>query len=335
MQEVDAERRLAILRGEALPPLPEPEAEAEEAQRRDQQPTRDGQTPWAGRRKRKRAGEDDTDFEMRVAHERLLVDGKGEGHTGEVALAVAPRAKKISSLGNAPLTDQDGHIALFPMQTDSAPIRKNAEAEAEKARKQREYEDQYTMRFSNAAGYKTSLAGGPWYAAQGETKDLVAKEVPGKDVWGNEDPRRKDREAARIVGSDPLAMMKRGAAKVREVERERRVVNEEKARELKELKREERRGKSRHRRRDGDGSDRRRSRSPPSRRSRGRDEDEEHEEELRRQRHRSRRDFDDREHESRDRHRHGGHRHTKASEERLASPPRARSRREVTKTDHY
>ncbi|KAL7624594.1 hypothetical protein AAE478_006161 [Parahypoxylon ruwenzoriense] len=241
-QEIDAERRLAILRGEVpppLPPAPSPSARDEAPSRKRDRDEPDASGWGRERRKRKRAGEDDTDFELRLARDRA-----GAAQTAGSAL--------VTARSDAPLVDHAGHIDLFPEERAHAHGRsqKNEEAEKEAEKKKREYEDQYTMRFANAAG-KDGLVG-PWYAKGGDTKDIIEGnlEAPSKDVWGNEDPRRKGREAARLVSSDPLAMMKRGAAKVREVEKERRQLNEDKDRELKQLRKEEKR-RERRRRREG------------------------------------------------------------------------------------
>ncbi|KAI1417892.1 hypothetical protein F5Y13DRAFT_32975 [Hypoxylon sp. FL1857] len=238
-QEVDAERRLAILRGEvppSLPPTPSNVDDEAPSRKRDRDGEPEGPSWGRERKKRKRVGEDDTDFELRLARERA-----GAPQTTSDALV-----KRGTS--NAPLVDHTGHINLFP--EERAVPQRNEEAEKEAAKKKREYEDQYTMRFSNAAG-KEGLVG-PWYAKGGDMKEIVDGnlDAPSKDVWGNEDPRRKEREAARVVANDPLAMMKRGAAKVREVEKERRQLNEERERELKQLRKEERR-RERRRRREG------------------------------------------------------------------------------------
>lgn len=63
----------------------------------------------------------------------------------------------VKKTSNAPLVDHTGHIDLFPEERSRAPIQKNEEAEREASKKKQEYEDQYTMRFSNAAG-KDGLA---------------------------------------------------------------------------------------------------------------------------------------------------------------------------------
>ncbi|KAI1403309.1 hypothetical protein F4819DRAFT_451606 [Hypoxylon fuscum] len=236
-QEVDAERRLAILRGEVPPPLPPTSSAVDDeapSRKRDRDEDPATSTRSGERRKRKRTGEDDTDFELRLARERT-----GAAQTTSDAL--------VKSRSNAPLTDHAGHIDLFPEERTRMHSQKNEEAEKEAAKKKREYEDHYMMRFSNAAGKEGIV--GAWYAKGGDMKDGNL-EAPSKDVWGNEDPRRKEREAVRVVSNDPLAMMKRGAAKVREVEKERRQLNEERERELKRLRKEEKR-RERQRKREG------------------------------------------------------------------------------------
>ncbi|TAQ90111.1 hypothetical protein B7494_g1575 [Chlorociboria aeruginascens] len=213
MQEIDAERRLQILRGETPTPLPETENKDEGA--------RESRSYGGGRerKRRKKAGENDTDFEMRLAHEQT------ESSNADKQIVLR---KSI----DAPLVDRSGHIDLFPQEHKRKP-EKNAEAEKEAAKKKKEYEDQYTMRFSNAAGFKQGLES-PWYSKP-TTKREVEEEVPNKDVWGNEDPRRKERQAARLVSSDPLAIMRQGAAKVRQVEKERKRWRDEKEKEMRDL----------------------------------------------------------------------------------------------------
>ncbi|KXH60843.1 blastn match against entry EMBL [Colletotrichum salicis] len=230
MQEVDAERRLAILRGEELPSLPPREETPEEEPRsRD----RDAGSHGRERKKRKRAGEDDTEFELRVARERSDV----------VQTANETLRKSTSS---APIVDATGHIDLFGEDRKQGRHLKNEEAEKEAAKKKKELEDQYTMRLSNAAG-KDGMVG-PWYAASGSRAELAELEPAGKDAFGNDDPGRKKRDEKRIVASDPLAMMKMGASRVREVKKERQKIEAERQRELEQLRKEEKR-KERHGRR--------------------------------------------------------------------------------------
>jgi hypothetical protein len=257
-QELDAERRLAILRGEAPPPSPPPiESEAHTDRRkrnREDEPL--AGSSFRERKKRKRFGEDDTDFEMRVARER----------TAAGTDAVSRLTSSITKTSDAPIVDSRGHIALFPeLETEESKTSrksKNEEAEREAAKKRRDYEDQYTMRFANAAGRDgvgvITGSAGPWYTGS-SSRDTAAgiqtQQTSGKDVWGNDDPNRKIRDAARTVADDPLAMMKRGAAKARDVEKGRRAVNEEKTRELRQLRKEEKRREKRRRHHDDDADD--------------------------------------------------------------------------------
>ena len=299
MQELDAERRMQILRGEIPTPLPEEDEDKPIAG-----PTTSRKRPSVGdgfdgreRKKRKRYGENDTDFEMRVASEQTSYKD------GDRQLVLR---KDI----DAPLTDHKGHIDLFPQERAQKMVEKNPDAEKEAAKKKKEYEDQYTMRFSNAAGFKQGLEK-PWYSQGSRAKGVDEEQdvMPGKDVWGNEDPMRREREAKRIVSSDPLAMMKQGAAQVRQVERERKRWKEEKEKELRELKEAEAR-KKRHKRRYGDDEDDledfsldRPERSSSRRRS-------EHDRERRhRHKHSSRSSHrDDRDEDRERRHRHRHHR---------------------------
>ncbi|OLN86653.1 Uncharacterized protein C5E4.10c [Colletotrichum chlorophyti] len=158
MQEADAERRLAILRGEEPPPSPP--AETAEDESRSQH--RDDAVPRGReRKKRKRAGEDDTEFELRVARER----------SSAVQNANETLRKSTSS---APIVDSAGHIDLFGEERKQGRHLKNEEAEKEAAQKKKELEDQYTMRFSNAAG-KDGLVG-PWSRTKGAKLDFQITE---------------------------------------------------------------------------------------------------------------------------------------------------------------
>ncbi|KAM0210629.1 hypothetical protein ACHAPQ_004856 [Fusarium lateritium] len=218
MQEIDAQRRLAILRGETPPPI-----EDVEPPRPNESFVRDRDASHTGsmRRKRKRPGEDDTEFEMRLAQ---------EGENSAIA-RVEPERKGTSS---APIVDQNGHIDLLGDEKSRAHAEKNEEAEKEAKKKKQSYEDQYMMRFSNAPGKNGALK--PWYSQS----DAAAPDASSKDVWGNQDPNRKERDTKRIVSNDPLAMMKKGASKVRELKQDRKRFLEERDAELKQMRRDER-----------------------------------------------------------------------------------------------
>lgn len=217
MQEVDAERRIHLLRGIKPEVIPTTSTPTEQVAERDEAPHK------RERKRRRRAGEDDTDRDIRLAREdQAVVPVKAE-------LQV-----KSSKTSDAPLMDRRGHIDLFPMDGSRHSAPKNAEVEAEKAKKKKEFEDQYTMRFSNAAGFKQSIGEKPWYHSSGIIQDKTL-EVPSKDVWGNEDPRRKEREKLKVAADDPMAMMQRGVSQLRQVEKERKEWREERDRETRDL----------------------------------------------------------------------------------------------------
>ena len=302
MQEADAARRIAVLRGETPPPLEITDEAHDESEREPRQRglARD-------KKKRKRAGENDTDFEMRVAKEQKT----SASEDTQIVL------RKPTT--EAPLLDESGHIDLFPEERPKAPKddTKKAQAEKDLAKRKKEYADNYTVRFSDAAGFKKGMES-PWYSSgkAGLAVDELL-EVPSKDVWGNEDPRRKEREATRIVSNDPLAAMRQGAAKVRQVAKERKQWQQEREKEMLEMEkasvrrrprddandelegfsldRSEDRSKSRHR-------DDRRSSHGESRRRSHRDKSPERSRERRRHRHRHR--SSERDRDRADRHRH-------------------------------
>ncbi|OJJ39380.1 hypothetical protein ASPWEDRAFT_371493 [Aspergillus wentii DTO 134E9] len=247
MQEVDAERRIQILRGER-PPTPPPPPSLPSLPSSTTQPEKSHREETGRFRKRRRlAGENDTDRDIRFARE-------------DAEFAVAKREElAVSRVDDAPLEDSAGHINLFPSKGKDRAVEKNAEAEAESADQKRKYEDQYTMRFSNAAGFKQSIGQKPWYHSSADGA-MAPDSVPGKDVWGNEDPLRKQREAARMDANDPLAAMRKGVRQLKSVEQERKRWNDERYRELSSLRETEKQQSHYHRRR----RRRSRSRSPAS-----------------------------------------------------------------------
>ncbi|KAF2773580.1 hypothetical protein EJ03DRAFT_323528 [Teratosphaeria nubilosa] len=239
MQDEDAARRIAILRGEPLPPLAESQSAGTGQQNIDGTPqshaqrSRGADASGLQRKRRKLRGEDDTDRDIRFARE--------DAETGEQARRLLMKKNE----DDAPLVDHAGHLQLIPAP-DEKSIRKaekNAEAEAEKAKKRKREDDQVTMRFSNAAGFNNGMAK-PWYAsnkradrdADASNKAVALPHVQEKDVWGNEDPRRKERERNRISSSDPFAAMQQAQRQLKQSERDRERWQKERAFELEELK---------------------------------------------------------------------------------------------------
>ncbi|KAL8674461.1 MAG: hypothetical protein Q9168_001126 [Polycauliona sp. 1 TL-2023] len=234
MQEVDAERRIQILRGV------QQDQAAEEPPAIEQVPHHETISHKRESKRRKLAGEDDTDRDLRFAKE-------------DRAAAMPKKDLQLISKksSDAPLTDRQGHIDLFPMDGSRHHTPKNAEAEAEKAKKKREYEDQYTMRFSNAAGFKQTIGDKPWYQSSGGVAE-DPNEATSKDVWGNEDPRRKERAKMRVAADDPMASIQKGVSQLRQVEQERKRWLQEKQRETEELIELQRRGNRRSKRKQED-----------------------------------------------------------------------------------
>ncbi|KAF2631782.1 hypothetical protein BU25DRAFT_196763 [Macroventuria anomochaeta] len=254
MQELDAERRAAILRGRTPPPLPEEEVE-DGRQKKDS----DG---GHNKKRRKLRGEDDTDMDIRLAASMT------KPKDGDEEDAKVLKLRKPAS--DAPLTDHAGNIDLFPVDIKEATRReKNAEVEKEKRKKEQAFEDQYTMRFSNAAG-KNGLDQ-PWYAvqqklSQATEESSAALEYPGfesKNAWGNEDPLRKEREQARITSNDPFAFMQKAQTQLKKSKEDKKKWVDERKRELKELRdAQEKEERSKHHKRDSHRRSRSRSRSP-------------------------------------------------------------------------
>ena len=240
MQEVDAERRIQLLRGErpSTPPLPKLSNIHSETSRSENNPTDDA---GRSRKRRRLVGEDDTDRDIRLAREDAARnDAKRE------EMIVASRRNQRNA--QAPLLDSAGHINLFPAEGTNKTVEKNRDAEAEAEKNRRSYEDQYTMRFSNAAGFKQTAGGQPWYSSSAQTV-AAPNSLREKNVWGDEDPMRRDREIARMNTNDPLAAMKRGVRQLKATQQERKRWNEAKREELEALKAGEQRHSSHHRRR--------------------------------------------------------------------------------------
>ncbi|KAF2203118.1 hypothetical protein GQ43DRAFT_439122 [Delitschia confertaspora ATCC 74209] len=331
MQELEAERRAAILRGRTPPPLPDIESKRDEKHGR-----RSGNTGLGGGRKHRRlAGEDDTDRDIRLAKDVTAPQPEND----------AAKFRLRNPNIEASLTDPAGHINLFPIDEKAAIQRekreRNADAEAEKKKKERELEDQYTMRFSNAAG-REGLHKQPWYAGHGfsgmpqeekAASSTGAMEFPGlenKDVWGREDPRRKEREQARISANDPLLLVRKGVAKTNEYNRKKKEWEMNRLRELQELEaqQEEEDRRERHSRRK---SHHEKHRSSRHRQHRDRSRSKERRDDRRRSRSPRRDRADDREKEDRQdkRRRSRSRRHSRHHSRRHShsrSPSRSRSR---------
>ena len=242
MQEVDAERRLAILRGEKPAII-----QKEEVISDDKVKTTDETEPPSRHshkhRKRKHQGEDDTSFELRLAKEARChqVDGRELGR---------------NSTSSASIMDKSGHIDLLGEDRIRRHTGTNDEVNKEKLEAKRKAEEQYTMRLAKAGGNLGQQK--TWYSQ--DSKDT--NQHVSKDVWGNDDPKRAERDAQRLFSNDPLAMMKKGASTVRKLKQERAQLQEERDKELRQLRKDEHRRERHQRRKEQQGRCHERSRSP-------------------------------------------------------------------------
>ncbi|TKA30464.1 hypothetical protein B0A50_02692 [Salinomyces thailandicus] len=257
MQDEDAAGRIALLRGElsapalsvSAPVVANSEGRGSAHAEVSPKGTRDADHGGVRDRKRRRLrGEDDTDRDIRYARE--------DAEAGEKVRKTLVQGEEK----NVPLVDHAGHLQLVPAPDakEEREACKNAEGEAEKERKRKREEDEYTMRFRNAAGFRQGMQD-PWYASNklphssdGNRNTAAAlAELQEKDVWGNEDSSRRERERSRMSSNDPFAAMQNAQRQLKQNEFDRSKWQKEKEVELKDLKRDQerstRRRKTKHR----------------------------------------------------------------------------------------
>lgn len=247
-QEQDALRRTALLRGEE-PPTFAPLSPEEPSTKRPREDAEAGLSREERKQRRRLRGEDETDHAIRIA--------KQQAEAGSAAAATFKASEnaraKDGTAKEVDIVDHAGHIQLFapPDEKDIRKQQKNAEHEAEKKKKEKEFEDQYTMRFSNAAGFSQNIASAPWYANSAsstiakakvsgstvEEADTTGFGIDGetKNVWGRPDPARKDRQQARASTNDPFAFMQKAQGQLRQAEKDREMWKREKEREMEAL----------------------------------------------------------------------------------------------------
>ena len=227
VDEADAEARLQTLRG------------IQNINRAEQVETLADSQPGPRQRpskKRRLDSEDDTDRDIRLAQQLQTLQ----------SVKPIPNSK---TAGVTSLLDKDGHINLFP-DNATRKSKGNDEVAAEDAKRQQDLEDQYTMRFANAAG-RSKGSGKPWYTGPA-TDGLPDSGVVPKNVWGNEDPHREAREQKRLNANDPLAAMKKGVKQLREADKHREEWRAQRERDLNEVEELARKHKIRRKRRHSD-----------------------------------------------------------------------------------
>ncbi|KIW66080.1 hypothetical protein PV04_08285 [Phialophora macrospora] len=147
--------------------------------------------------KRKLLGEDDTDRDIRLAVESTTTASSGGKQDHGTAL------------------DAEGHIPLVP-----TPPQKKSRLEQEQDK------DPYTVYLTDATG-RDRNSKPAWYTFL----------EPERDKWGDDNPRRQQREIARLNANDPLAAMKKGVKALRENEKARKSWMAQRERDLEEVER--------------------------------------------------------------------------------------------------
>jgi hypothetical protein len=159
----------------------------------------------------------------------------GEDDTDrEIRLAQNNAGAPISNrqADRSPFDDTSGHFSLIP------PPQKTSRSENDQGK------DPYTVYLTDAGG-RGQEGKSTWYTSLNSEKES----------WGNENPRKQAREAARLDANDPLAAMKKGVRALRETEKERKAWMQQRERDLQEVgslaRRQRRHQKKRRRRREG------------------------------------------------------------------------------------
>lgn len=235
MQDEDAARRTAILRGETPPPFTVSEqADPIVGTKRKADGALSGEGP-SFRQPRKKRSEDDTDLEMRLAREGLEAAESVRERLTQTSQDKS-RSKPRGTDERVEIVDEKGHISLFAepisrsrqrqdkdIDTSGSRDRKTlARENAERRERQKEDRSRQTeedagkgMKFSDAAGRGRTNAAGPWYAAMNVDQETT------KDAFGNEDPNRKGRDAVRMSAMDPMAIMASAQTRLKAVTKER------------------------------------------------------------------------------------------------------------------
>ncbi|KAL7272444.1 hypothetical protein RUND412_004746 [Rhizina undulata] len=236
MQEVDAERRMQILRQRAAGVTT-----AEGVNPPVRQAAAVNSITGSEQRGRTRREEAKADLQFRGSPAMgnseiaVLERGRNNDATLDTTITVDERNKRrgkaTTGAGNphASLYGADGHINLFasleedPGATTSRSRRaeKNEEYEAEKRAKEEKLEAQYTIALGKPADELR-----PWYS----TLDKVGEKQERKSSKQTEWERKK--EERRKERGDPLVGMRRGARAVKEVEQSRREWKTARAREM-------------------------------------------------------------------------------------------------------
>ncbi|KIH89209.1 hypothetical protein SPBR_07384 [Sporothrix brasiliensis 5110] len=196
------------------------------------------------RRPRKRHGEDDTDFEMRMARQYVEEEVKASKRQKMTGAAVEK---------DRPIVDRNGNIDLFSQLADEGAI--GAQTSRTQPAGPAPDVPPSSMRFADAAGGENALSA--WYA--GEKGPTPASKPSFSSSAGsayNKSRRPPLPAPAGSMAADPLEAMRQAAATIRTLKEDRKRESAERAREMADLikeqtRREEREREREHRRRHG------------------------------------------------------------------------------------
>ncbi|KAJ4505859.1 hypothetical protein HRR78_007612 [Exophiala dermatitidis] len=212
----EADERVRLLRGGAPQPSDD-SVKTIQVQSQDSAPR-----PAHRIQKRRLAGEDDTDCDIRIARERQVATTLSLKRQG-------PDEKEEDDS----IVDSNGNISLIPVRHQHQQQLHNDSSGSAARKNSKIDEDPYTVYLSHAAGKDKDLATSkPWYYGGSSTGNdgLLTRAK-----WGDDSDRRRERESARIASQDPLAMMKRGVRQLREAEKQRQKWMEQRERDLREV----------------------------------------------------------------------------------------------------
>ena len=178
-------------------------------------------------KRRKLAGEDDTDQDIRLARSQL---------------ATRPNPYIGSRSKEDALINEGGNISLFPEPLLAKPNHDSSRTTGQRSTRE-DPQDQLTRDLEKRQ--KSKAGDVPWYSVP-DTESRMKSTENGKDVWGNEDSGRQHRDQVRIDIADPLSFMKKGVKQLKETEQRRKDWMQQRERDLYEI---ERLAKEHHRRR--------------------------------------------------------------------------------------
>lgn len=224
LQFYEAARRRAILKGETPPSPPTPPLDQARERRDDRKRVAQSSDHIGYNRKRRRlAGEDDTDRDIRLA--RGDEDARVQRRQDHGSTLANGKEKELS------IVDGHGSIQLFlppnetKPQSESQARHYSNRVQGKSLHRSRDKDGEVGQRFGDTGDSK-SASSEPWYMtlrpqfSGTETISDLDTFSMGKDVFGRDDPNRRARDAMRLSVADPMAAIKKAQTRLKEVAHE-------------------------------------------------------------------------------------------------------------------